>query len=328
MSPEKPEIWEVMIIGGGAAGLTAALYASRARISTLLLEGEMLGGQIATADLVENYPGFPEGVMGPDLSDLMARQAQRFGAHIERATVESLEIGDGVFAAHAWQNEFRARAVIVASGAQHKHLEVPGEEEFRGRGVAYCATCDGALFRDRVIAVVGGGNVAMDDALLLSRYGTRIYVIHRRDQLRAEKLLQERAFRHPKLEFIWDTVVMEIKGGDKVERLALRNVKSGEASELAVDGLFVAIGMEPRTAYLPPEVERDGIGYVMVDARMRTSAPGIFACGDVIRGSLRQLTTAVGEATTAVQSLQEYLARVEEHAGGEITRGQEMSSSR
>lgn len=308
MSDQEPQIWDVMIIGAGPAGLTAALYAARARLKTLLIEGQMVGGQIATANVVENYPGFPDGILGPDLADLMARQAEKFDAHIERAMVESVEIADDVFVVRSWRKEFVGRTVIVASGARYKHLGVPGEEELAGRGVAYCATCDGAFFRDRVIAVVGGGNTAIDDALFLTRYGSRVYVIHRRDQLRAEAVLQERALREPKIEFIWNSVLVEIKGADSVQEAVLKDLKTGEVRGLPVDGIFVAIGTEPRTGYLPPEVQRDELGYLIVDSRMCTSAPGIFACGDVVKGSLRQITTAVGEATTAVISVQDYLA--------------------
>jgi len=298
---------DLVIIGGGATGMTAGVYAARARMDVLVLEALLPGGQLNNADLIENYPGFPEGIMATDLVELMEKQARRFGVKIERAEVEVLQPRENDFLLQTSAGDICAGAVIVCTGGQHKHLGVPGEREFAGKGVSYCATCDGPLFREREIVVVGGGNTAIDEALFLARFARRVFVVHRRDQLRAEKILQEQAFANPKIEFLWSSVVTEIRGKEFVEGVMLRNLKTGESRLLAAGAVFIAIGMQPTVGFLPDGVARDDFGFIITDRSMRTSAPGLFAAGDVVSGSARQLTTGVGEATIAVLSAQQYL---------------------
>ena len=308
MTSERVEPWEVIIIGGGPTGLTAGLYTARAKLATLVLEGQAPGGQMIVSDLIENFPGFPEGIYGAELAGRIAAQASRFGVEIETGVAQALRRADDRFVVEVEDGRLTARAVIVATGGRHKKLGVPGERELRGHGVSYCATCDGALFPDKRIAVVGGGSAAVDEAIFLTRFATRVYLLHRRDQLRAERLLQERAFANPKIEIVWNSVVTAIEGDARVERIAVRNVKSGEDRRLSVEAVFVAIGLEPNTGFLPPEVETDEAGFILADRQGRTNVPGLFACGDVVSGALRQLTTSVGDAAWAAHSAQEFLA--------------------
>ncbi len=298
---------DLVIIGGGATGLTAGLYAARARMNALLLEARLPGGQLLVADVIENYPGFAEGIMATDLVELIDKQARRFGLKTERAEVEVLQPRDGDFLLVTSIGDICTKAVIVCTGGRHKHLGVPGELELAGKGVSYCATCDGPLFRDKVIVVVGGGNTAIDEALFLARFAQRVYVVHRRDELRAEKILQERAFASKKIEFIWSSIVTEIRGGDFVEKVVIKDLKSEESREMPAGAVFIAIGMQPAVGFLPENVKRDEAGFIITDRAMRTSLPGLFAAGDVLSGSLRQLTTGIGEATTALMSAQQYL---------------------
>lgn len=298
--------YQVVIIGGGPAGLTAGLYTSRAGQGSLLVERGLFGGQIVNALNVENYPGFPEGISGYDLGSLMQQQAAKYGLAIKTAEVTGITPGQPNTILTA-DGSLEADTIIIAAGAEHSKLGVAGEERLSGRGVSYCATCDGALFPDRDVAVVGGSDTAITDALGLSQYARRVYVIHRRDQLRAGKILQERAFAQPKLEFIWDTVVDEILGEDQVKQLRLRQVKTGELSTLKVDGVFIAVGIKPSSQCFSGVVELDPAGNIITNELMATSSPGIFAAGDIRRNSPRQITSAVGDGATAAMAVFRYL---------------------
>ena len=298
--------YDVIIIGGGPAGLTAGLYTSRAGLKSLLLERGALGGQMVNARLVENYPGFPEGISGPELGSLMHHQAIRYGLEVVTAEVTGTTQGQ-LYSVSTTEGNFEATVVIIAAGSEYRKLGVAGEEKLSGHGVSYCATCDGFFFRDRQVAVVGGGDTAITDALELSQHASKVYVIHRRDQLRAGKALQQRAFAHPKLEFIWDTVVEEILGDKTLEELKLRNVKTGQQSNLKVDGVFVAVGLMPNSQLFFNILELDDAGYIVTDEVMATSAPGIFAAGDIRRNSPRQIASAVGDGVTAAKSAFEYV---------------------
>jgi thioredoxin reductase (NADPH) len=298
--------YEVIIIGGGPAGLSAGLYTSRAGLRSLLMERGVFGGQMVNATLVENYPGFPEGISGAELGSLMHQQAIRYGLEVVTADVTGLDPGQP-YNASTTEGSFEAAAIIIAAGSEYRKLGVAGEEKLLGRGVSYCATCDGFLFRDKEVAVIGGGDTAITDALELSRHTKKVYVIHRRDQLRAGKVLQERAFAHPKLEFIWNTVVEEVLGDRLLEGLELRNVKTGQEANLKVDGVFVAVGLMPNSQCFRSTLEVDDVGYIIVDDSMSTSAPGIFAAGDIRRDSARQIAAAVGDGATAAMSAFRYL---------------------
>jgi thioredoxin reductase (NADPH) len=307
-----PWDYDIVIIGAGPAGLTAGLYAGRARLKTLLLEKLIHGGQVMTTDLVENYPGFPEGISGFDLSDRMRQQAERFGLTFQTAEVKALEPGPTRHRVILEEGEFTAGAVIIATGARYKHLEVPGEDAFAGKGVSYCATCDGALYKNQEIAVVGGGDTALTDTIFLSRFASRIHLIHRRDALRGEKILQEQVLANKKVQVHWDSVVGEIQGsqGQGVAAVKLNNVKTGEPSTLPVTGVFIFIGVIPNTGWLKGYFPTDDWGFIITDANMASSIPGIFAAGDVRAKLLRQITTAVGDGAIAAFAAEHYL---EEH---------------
>ncbi len=298
---------ELVIVGGGPAGLAAALYAARAGLDTVLYEEGMPGGKAATTERIENYPGFPDGIGGVELMMNMQAQAQRFGARMVNAGVEAIEPGDAQFILQTGEGRVTARAVILATGVTPRPLNVRGEAEFTGRGISFCATCDGPLFRDRVVAVVGGGDAAVEEALFLSRFARKVYLIHRRDALRATKVLQDRAFAEPKIEFLWHSVVQEVLGGRTVEAVLIRDVRSGETRAVAVDGVFVYIGMEPNSRLVRGLVALDEQGYVITDEEMRTSRPGIFAAGDVRRKTLRQVVTAVADGAIAAVTAGHYL---------------------
>jgi thioredoxin reductase (NADPH) len=298
--------YDVVIIGGGPAGLTAGLYTSRAGLKTLLLEQGVFGGQIVNARLVENYPGFPEGISGIELGKLMHRQASRYG--LESLTAEVIGVSSGdAYEVSTTEGNVQTQSIIIATGSEYRKLGVIGEERLSGRGVSYCATCDGFFFRDREVVVVGGGDTAITDALELAQHCRKVYIIHRRDQLRATKALQEKAFSQPKIEPVWNTVVDEIVGGKMLNYLRLRNVKTGESSNLEVDGVFVAVGLKPNSQVFSRLVTLDEGGFVVTDELMRTSAPGIFAAGDVRRNSFRQVITAAGDGAAAASSAFKYL---------------------
>lgn len=299
--------YDVVIIGGGPAGLAAGLYAARARHRTVLLEKGVIGGQIALTEVVENYPGVPE-VNGFDLAQTMLKQAESYGLEVEYVEVSGIEQEDGRWLAHTNGGDFVAKALVVTSGASYNRLGVPGEERLTGRGVSYCATCDAAFFKGQQVAVVGGGDAAMDEGLFTARFAETVHVIHRRDQLRASRILQERAFANPKMKFVWNTVVEEVLGEDHVTGLRLRNVVTGEESVLPVAAVFVFIGNRPNTEFLHGLVPTDPGGHVVVDEWMRTPSPGLFAAGDVRQNSARQVATSVGDGVTAAIALDHYIS--------------------
>ncbi len=298
--------YEVVIVGGGPAGFTAGLYASRAGLKSLLVERGMFGGQVVNAALVENYPGFPEGIPGAELSSLMHQQAIKYGLEVVTAEVTGITPGQP-YGVSTTEGSFEAVSIIIAAGSEYRKLGAIGEERLSGHGVSYCATCDGFLFRDREVAVVGGGDTAITDALELSRHAKKVYVIHRRDQLRAGQVLQQQAFAQPKLEFIWSTVVEEILGEQLVKGLRLCNVKTHNFSTLEVAGVFVAVGLTPNSQCFSNTVKLDDVGYIITDETMATSAPGIFAAGDIRKNSARQIAAAVGDGATAAMSAFKYL---------------------
>jgi len=303
---------EVIIIGGGPAGLTAGLYTSRAGLRSLLVERGALGGQMMNTTLVENYPGFPEGISGPELCSLMHRQAARYGLEVMTAEATSLTQGQP-YGVSTTEGNLEATAIVIAAGSEYRKLGVAGEKRLSGRGVSYCATCDGFFFRNKEIAVVGGGDTAITDALELAQYAKKVYVIHRRDQLRAGQVLQQRAFAHSKLEFIWSMVVEEVLGEKTVDGLTLRDVKTGQESILKVGGVFIAIGFTPNSRSFSNILELENTGYIITDERRATSAPGVFAVGDIRQNSLRQIGTAVGDGVTAAISVFKYLQGIGEN---------------
>jgi thioredoxin reductase (NADPH) len=298
--------YNVIIIGGGPAGLTAGLYAGRAGLKSLLVEQGVFGGQIVNAQLVENYPGFPAGISGPELGEFMRQQATKYGLETLTTEVTGLRTGNA-YEVSTPEGNIQTESVIIAAGSKYRKLDVAGEERLLGHGVSYCATCDGLFFRDREVAVVGGGDVAVTDALELAQHCRKVYIIHRRDQLRATKALQEKAFSHSKIELVWNTVVHEIVGDKMVRSLCLRNVKTGQSLNMEVDGIFVAVGLEPNSQIFSQLVTVDEAGFIVTDERMRTSVPGIFAAGDVRHNSFRQVITAAGDGATAANSAFKYL---------------------
>ncbi|MBM2831004.1 MAG: Thioredoxin reductase [Dehalococcoidia bacterium] len=298
---------EVIIVGGGPAGLTAGLYASRAGLKAVALEKGLIGGQIINAPLVENYPGFPHGIAGSDLGDLMCRQAEKHGLRFITGDVVGVEVADGYKVVRTSDGELRCKVVIAATGSERQKLGVPGEQLLLGRGVSYCATCDGPLFRGETVAVVGGGDVAITEALSLVAFVNKIVVIHRRDELRASAILRERAQSEPKISFLWSTVVSDVLGDDKVRELSLRDVKTVRSFNLEVSGVFVCIGHRPNTDYLAHTLPLDPAGYVITDVQMRTDVPGLFAAGDIRQNSARQVVAAAGDGATAALSAEKFL---------------------
>ncbi len=303
------EKYDVVIIGGGPAGLTAGLYASRARLNSLLIERGLVGGQIANAERVENYSGFPEGINGFELGQLMHQQATKYGLKTLLAEVTGIELQEGQKVIRTTEGDFMARAVIIAGGSERYKLDVPGEEEFTGKGVSYCATCDGAFFREQPVAVVGGGDAAITEALHLAKFASRVTVIHRRDQLRASRILQEKAFSQPKIEFRWNSIVEKIGGKDLVKRIGLRQVKTGEESALEVAGIFISIGLKPNTDYLKGILPLDVTGHIITDEKMETKISGIFAAGDIRHNSTRQVITAAGDGATAAIYAEKFISK-------------------
>jgi thioredoxin reductase (NADPH) len=300
---KRPQRYEVIIIGGGPAGLSAGIYTARARLDSLLIEKGLIGGQIVNAEWLDNYPGFPEGISGTKLTELMHEQATKYGLETTVAEVTGLRLQKELKVVETSNGSFKTRALIIAGGCHRQKLGVPGEEEFTGKGVSYCATCDGAFFQELPVAVVGGGNAAVTEALHLTKFATKVTVIHRRDQLRATKILQEKAFSEPKIDFRWDSVVEKIEGKDLVSGLRLRNVKTGRKSKLSVSGVFVSIGFIPNTEYLKSVLPLAENGAIITNGMMETGVAGIFAAGDIRQGSPRQVTTACGDgATAAIQA--------------------------
>jgi thioredoxin reductase (NADPH) len=304
--------YDLVIIGGGPAGLTAGLYASRARLNVILLEKVVPGGQVVTTDWVENYPGFPEGISGPDLVQKMTAQVQKFDLKIETNAVVSMDLSEPIKKITLSDRVITTHAIIIASGASPKKLGVPGEDTFYGKGVSACATCDGPFFKDSVVAAVGGGDTAVQESLFLTKFAKKVYLIHRRDQLRAEAILQERALANEKIEFLWDSVLTGIKGLTDVEKISVQNLKTGDTKEIAVEGCFIWVGILPNAEFLPEVVELDQYGFIIVDGNMQTSVAGVYAAGDVRSTPLRQIATAVGDAAIAAFSAEHYLQNVKE----------------
>ena len=300
-------IYDLAILGAGPAGICAAIYATRAKLNTIWLDKKFVqGGQIVDTYEVDNYPGLP-GITGLDLGEAMAGHAEKLGMKPQREPVRSIEAEQGIKVIRTKKNEYRARAVIIACGATHRHLGIPGEEELSGMGVSYCATCDAAFFQDRTVVVVGGGNVAVEDAILLSRTCKKVYLVHRRDELRAEKILQESFFACKNVELIWDSIPLSIEGTDKVEALKIQNKKTQEESFIETDGVFIAVGIVPGTEKFKDLVKLDEAGYIVAEEDGITSEPGIFAAGDIRTKNLRQVVTAVADGANAVASVQRYL---------------------
>jgi thioredoxin reductase (NADPH) len=305
------EIHEVVIVGSGPAGYTAAIYAARAQLAPILYEGSVTaGGALMNTTDVENFPGFPEGVMGPDLMDSMRKQSEKFGTKLITDDIVSMELaGEIKILKDGSGNTLQAKSVILATGSAYKEIGLVNEKRLSGRGVSWCATCDGFFFREKIIAVVGGGDSAMEEANFLTRFASKVFVIHRRDSLRASKIMVERAHANPKIEFIWNTEVIDVLGAEKVSGLKLRNLISGEESEKDFDGLFVAIGHLPRSELLVGQVELDGEGYVKVDgSSTRTNLKGVFACGDLVDHTYRQAITAAGSGCQAALDAERFLA--------------------
>lgn len=290
---------DVIVIGGGPAGLTAALYAARSSADPLVLIGEAVGGQAATTHEIENYPGFPQGVGGSALAQQMQSQAEKFGAQFLFDTVTEVDFDVYPFVVRTRTTEYTARAVIITTGSSPRKLGVPGEKTLAGHGVSYCATCDGYFFKDRRVVVVGGGNSALDESMFLSRLVSQITIVHRRDQLRADPVLQERAFADPKIEFVWDSVVEEILGDGEANAVRIRNLKTGEVTTLDTEGVFIYIGHIPNTRLFEGKLELDELGYIATDRRQHTSVPGVYAAGDVQDPIFRQIVTAAGTGSAA-----------------------------
>lgn len=301
-------VLDIAIIGGGPAGLTAGMYAARSRLQVVLLEKLAPGGQVLTTHWVENYPGFPEGVSGSGLMQAMRLQAEKSGMVLQRRDVSGVELSGGTKLIHTATGTLEARTVILCTGAQPRKLEVPGERPYTGKGVSYCATCDGPFFEDLPIVVVGGGDTAVEESLYLTKFGSVVHLVHRRDQLRATKLLQERLLANPKVKVVLDTVVTAIEGSDLVDGVRLRNVKTGQESQLAANGVFVFVGTLPVTGFLKGQLELDQGGFIVTDRNMATSLPGVFAAGDVTAKLFRQISTAVGEGAAAEFSAEKYLS--------------------
>ena len=311
MGEKEAGLYEVIIIGGGPAGLTAGLYTSRARLSTLLIENALFGGQMTTTELIENYPGFPQGITGDELSRMMEEQAKRFGMETVAKEVVRVNLEGDIKVVETDDTVYRCKTVIVCTGTEYRKLGVPGEKEFAGRGVSYCATCDGAFFKDSQIVVVGGGDSALTEALFLTKFVKELTIIHRRDALRGTKIYQERTFANPKIKFLWNSIVQEIKGDSVVRSIVAKNVKTGKIEEFTTDGVFLFVGLAPRTQFLKGFLQMDEGGYLLTNEDCQTSVKGIFAAGDCRKRLLRQIVTAVGDGATAAFAAEKYLEELE-----------------
>jgi len=295
----ETEIHDVIILGAGPAGLAAALYVARADLNPLVLTGTQIGGQAALTNQIENYPGFPDGVGGLELSDLFQKNAERFGAVLEFDNATSVDLSVRPFSVNTYGKTYKAKTLIITTGASPNELGIPGELEFRGKGVSYCGTCDGWFFKEKKVIVVGGGDSALEEGIFLTRYATSVTIIHRRDELRAGAILKERAFNNPKISFIWDTVVKEIKGSEGVEKIITENLNTGVQSEITTDGFFVFIGHTPNSDMFKGQLEMDDAGYLIVDNLMHTSVEGVFAAGEIADPHFRQVITSAGMGAAA-----------------------------
>ena len=302
---------EVLILGSGPAGLSAALYTARAELKPVVLAGLEFGGQVSLTNTIENYPGFPDGIGGQELGELFGKQAERFGARIEYDTALEVDLSRRPFRVRTYSKEYLADSLIIATGATPVHLNIPGETELTGRGVSYCATCDGWFFKDKSVLVVGGGDSALEEGLFLTRFASVVTIIHRRDSLRAGAILQKRARENSKIKFIWNTVVTEVKGDGVVAGVHLRNIQTGEESDLASDGLFIFVGHAPNTQLFRDQLEMDEHGYIKVDALMHASVPGVFVAGEAGDPTFRQVVTSAGMGAAAGMQAVKFL---EEHA--------------
>jgi thioredoxin reductase (NADPH) len=312
MSEINENTLKTIIIGSGPAGLSAALYAARANLEPLVLSGMELGGQVSVTHLVENYPGFPEGIEGPKLVENFQKQAERFGARIEFDAATEIDFSSRPFRVKTWGNEYLAETLILSTGATPRHLDIPGETEFTGRGVSYCGTCDGHFFQGKEVVVVGGGDSALEEGLFLTRYVNSVKIIHRRDELRAGAILQKRAFNNPKIKFIWDTIVTEIKGDGVVDQVRLKNIKTGAESDFSTDGVFIFIGHIPNTDLYKGQLALDDNSYVVVDQFMQTSMPGVYAAGEVADSHFRQVVTSAGMGAIAAMQVVHFLEKFSE----------------
>jgi thioredoxin reductase (NADPH) len=305
---QEEQVYDLIIFGGGPAGLTAAIYAGRAALKTLVMVGSLPGGQVANTERVENFPGFPDGIAGPELAQRVHEQAQKFGAAVMQEGVRGVDFSVYPLEVRASSGIYRARAGIIATGTFPRRLKVPGESEFYGRGVSTCATCDGFFYKDRRVVVVGGGDSAVEEGLFLTKFAREVIVVHRRDELRASQILQGRAFANPKMHFVWDSVVEEIRGDQAVKGVRIRNVKTGEISTIDTDGVFIYIGLIPTTKIFEGQVDLDANGYVITDRGQRTSVPGVFAAGDVQNPDFRQAVVAAGSGAVAAMAADRFLA--------------------
>jgi thioredoxin reductase (NADPH) len=302
--------YELVIIGGGPAGLTAGLYAARGGLNVILIEKIVPGGQIIITDWIENYPGFPEGLSGPDLVQKMTEQVKRFDLSIENNEVVSVDFSEPVKKITLNDRTLTSHAIIIATGASPKKLGVPGEETFFGKGISSCATCDGPFFKDSIVAAVGGGDTAVQESLFLTKFAKKVYLIHRRDKLRAAAILQKRALANEKIEIIWDSVLTDISGLTHVENITVKNVKTGDKTQFSVDGCFIWVGTIPNAQFLGDSLKLDEYGFIIADLNMETSVPGVFAAGDVRNTPLRQVVTAVGDGAIAAISAENYIENI------------------
>ena len=309
-SSQRPDTYEVVIIGSGPAGYTAGIYTSRAKLNTLLISGSLPGGQLMTTSEVENYPGFPNGIIGPELMMNMRQQAERFGAKLLDDEVVEVDFKRRPFGIRTHGQEFRSESVIICTGASPRKLGLKAEQEFAGKGISYCATCDGPFFKGEDIAVVGGGDTAIEEATFLTKFGKSVKIIHRKDILRASKILQEKAFENPKIDFVWDHVVSDISGNRKISSISIRNLRTGEERKISVGGLFVAIGHEPNTSIFKGQLQLDDRGYITLTKNTRTSVEGVFAAGDVHDYRYRQAITAGGFGCMAALDVEKWLVEI------------------
>jgi len=304
---KSDKIFDLIIIGGGPAGLAAGIYGGRSMLDLLIIESSILGGQVASIDFVENYPGFPEGISGMDLCKSMEDHAANMGANFVYGTASKVSAQGKMIAVNVDEKVYKTKSLIVSSGAKPKKLNIPGEETFRGKGVSYCAVCDGSFYRDKKIIVAGGGNTAVQEAIYLTRFASSVSIVHRRDRLRADKILIERAKLDPKIFFVWNSVLTEILGDEKVRNVVIKDVKTAEITKIDAEGVFVYIGASPETGFIKDLIKIDESGYIITDENMKTSVDGIYAAGDVRKKELDQIVTAMSDGAVAAMSAVKYL---------------------